>query len=293
MNRVLVAGATGYLGGFVAKEFKSRGYFVRALARSPEKLDPLRGSLDEIVQAEVTRPETLEGVCVGIDVVFSSIGITKQKGKLTFMDVDYQGNVNLLEVARRAGVKKFIYVSVFGGPSLLHLDIVKAHEEFVGVLRASGMSYAVIRPTGFFSDMEEYLKMARKGRVYLFGPGKNRINPIHGADLAVVCADAASRDAREIDVGGPRVHTHLQIAELAFISLGKQPRISSVPLWAMRAAVSLTKMFNRHQGELLAFLTTAMSSDAVAPAVGVHRLEDHFRGLASSAHTKKKEHRRC
>jgi len=283
MNRVLVAGATGYLGGFVARDFKSRDYLVRALARSPKKLDPLRDSLDEMVQAEVTRPETLEGVCDRMDVVFSSIGITKQKGKLTFKDVDYQGNVNLLKAAQRAGVKKFIYVSVFGGPGLLHLDIVKAHEDFVGVLRDSGMDYTVIRPTGFFSDMEEYMKMARKGRVYLFGPGKNRINPIHGADLAVVCADAASGDAQEIDVGGPEVLTHRQIAELAFSSVGKQPRISSVPLWAMRTAVSLTKMFNRHQGELLAFLTAAMSSDAVAPAVGVHRLDDHFRDLASPA----------
>ena len=232
-------------------------------------------------------------LCDGMDLVFSSVGITKQKDGLTFRDVDCQGNVNLLKAAQRAGVKNFIYVSVLGGPGLHDLDIVKAHEDFVGVLRDSGMDYTVIRPTGFFSDMEEYFKMARKGRVYLFGPGKNRINPIHGADLAVVCADAASRDAQEIDVGGPEVLTHRQIAELAFSSAGKQPRISSVPRWAMKAAVSLTKMFNRHQGELLAFLTTARSGDAVTPSVGVHRLEDHFRGLASSAHTKKKEHQRC
>ncbi len=99
MKHVLVAGATGYLGGFVAQEFKARGYFVRALARSPEKLDHLQGSLDEIVEAEVTRPETLEQVCDDIDVVFSSIGITRQKDGLTFRDVDYQGNKNLLEAA--------------------------------------------------------------------------------------------------------------------------------------------------------------------------------------------------
>ena len=184
MGRVLVAGATGYLGGFVAREFKNRGYYVRALARSPEKLGPSRDSLDEVVQAEITQPETLERVCDGIDVVFSSVGITKQKGKLTFKDVDYQGNRNLLEVAQRAGVKKFIYTSVFRGPSLLHLDIVKAHEDFVTVLKASGMEYTVVRPTGFFSDMGEYMKMAKKGRVYLIGKGDNRINPIHGADLA-------------------------------------------------------------------------------------------------------------
>lgn len=289
MNRVLVAGATGYLGRYVAREFKARDYFVRALARSPEKLDSLGDSLDEIVQAEVTRPETLEGVCDGMDAVFSSVGITKQKDGLTFKDVDFQGNLNLLEVAQRAGVEKFIYVSVFGGGGLLHLDIVKAHEDFVDALKESGMAYAVIRPTGFFSDMEEYLKMANKGRVYLFGPGSNRINPVHGADLALTCADAVEGEALDIDVGGPEVLTHREIAELSLRVAGKASRISSVPLWVMNAAVSLTRLFNRHRGELLAFLTTAMSIDAVAPSVGIRRLEDHFRDITSSDRSEEKE----
>ena len=275
-NRVLVAGATGYLGGFVAREFKNRGFFVRALARSPEKLRPLRDSLDEVVQAEITQPETLEGVCDGIDIVFSSVGITKQKGILTFKDVDYQGNKNLLEVAQRAGVRKFIYVSVFGGPRLLHLAIVKAHEDFLAVLQGSGMGYAIIRPTGFFSDMGEYLKMAKKGRVYLFGPGDNRINPIHGADLAEVCVDAVAGENEEVDVGGPEVLTHREIAQLALRSLGKKERISSVPIWVMQATASLTKMFNKHQGELLAFMTEAMTRDVVAPTFGSRTLAAHF-----------------
>ncbi len=279
-KRVLVAGASGYLGGFVAKEFKSRGYFVTALARSPQKLEPIRDSLDEVVQAEITQPDTLEGVCDGIDVVFSSVGITKQKDNLTFKDVDYQGNRNLLEVAQSAEVKKFIYTSVFRGPSLLHLDIVKAHEDFVTVLKASEMEYAVVRPNGFFSDMGEYMKMARKGRVYLFGKGENRINPIHGADLAEVCVDAAKRGSIEIDVGGPEVLTHREIARLAFGSLGTKERISSMPVWMMRALVSLTKAFNHHQGELLAFMTEAMTADAVAPAVGSRSLSDYFHELA-------------
>ena len=122
MKRVLVAGATGYLGGFVAQEFKNRGYFVRALVRSAKKLDGLWDSTDEIVEAQITQPKTLERICDGIDVVFSSVGITRQKDGLTFKDVDYQGNKNLLEVALAAGVKKFVYVSAFNGPELRHLE---------------------------------------------------------------------------------------------------------------------------------------------------------------------------
>jgi uncharacterized protein YbjT (DUF2867 family) len=276
MKRVLVAGATGYLGGFVAREFKARGHFVRALARKVKKLDYMSDELDEIVQGEVTKPESLEHVCDGIDVVFSSVGITRQKDGLTFRDVDFQGNKNLLDAALRAGVEKFIYVSVFNGPNLLHLDIVKAHEDFVGVLKSSGIDYAVLRPTGYYSDMREFLNMAKKGRVYLVGRGDNRTNPIHGADLAKVCVDALHLKRQEIDVGGPRVMTYREIAELAFETLGRPARITAVPEWIMKAATALTRVFSRHQGELLAFFTTAMTTDVVAPPVGSHSLNDYY-----------------
>lgn len=285
MKRVLVAGASGYLGGFVAREFKARGYLVRALVRSPERLGSLADELDEVAVGEITRPETLEGVCDGVDIVFSSVGITRQKDGLTFQDVDFRGNMNLLEEALASSVRKFVYVSVFQGPQLLHLDIVKAHEDFVKALEASGIDWSVVRPTGFFSDMVDYLKMARKGRVYLFGSGRNRINPIHGADLAEVCVEAAQPGTRQIDVGGPEVLTHLQIAEMALAVLGRPRRISSVPLWIMKPIIGLVRVFDRHRGELLAFLTTAMSLDAVAPRTGSHLLEAEFRRLAREERT--------
>jgi uncharacterized protein YbjT (DUF2867 family) len=279
MKRILVAGATGYLGGYVAKEFKARGHFVRALARSSEKAEHLEGSVDEIVPGEVTRPLTLRNVCEGIDVVFSSIGITRQKERLTFQDVDYQGNKNLLDAALKAGVRKFIYVSVFNSRNLLHLDIVKAHEDFVDELKASGINYAVIRPTGYFSDMGEFLQMARKGRIYLIGKGDNRVNPIHGADLAVVCADALDGKSREIDAGGPEVLTYRQAAELAFTVLGRKPKITAVPLWIMKTVIAFTRAFSRHQAGLLSFFTTMMTSDMAAPATGTHTLRSHFAAM--------------
>jgi uncharacterized protein YbjT (DUF2867 family) len=261
---------------------RARGHFIRALARSPEKLDPIKDSIDEMVEGEITKPETLEKVCDGIDVVFSSVGITKQKDGLTFKDVDSQGNRNLLDAAIKAGVKKFIYVSVFNGPDLLHLDIVRAHEDFVQDLKASGMDYAIIRPTGYFSDMGEFLKMAEKGRVWLIGNGNSRSNPIHGADLAAACVDAMDGPNREIDIGGPEVMTYREAAETAFQALGKPARISSVPVGVMKMVISLTRTFNRHQAGLLAFFVTMMTSELVAPIAGRRTLRAHFTNLVTS-----------
>jgi uncharacterized protein YbjT (DUF2867 family) len=256
----LVAGATGYLGGFVVRELKRRGHFVRALARSPQKLEYLQGSVDEVVKGDVTRPETLDAACRDIDVVFSSVGITRQRDGLTFRDVDFHGNLNLLAAACR-------------------VDIVAAHEDFVDVLEVSGIDHAVVRPTGFFSDMGQILEMARKGRVWLIGSGENRVNPIHGADLASACVDAIEGDRSEVDVGGPQTMPWSEVAALAFEAVEKPVRISRIPGWLMWCVVSLVRVFNRHQGELLAFFTTMATTDVVAPATGTRTLGAHYRAM--------------
>lgn len=288
MQRVLVAGATGYLGGFVVRVLKDRGYSVRALVRSLRKAGGLPDIADEVVVGQVTQPETLEGVCDDIDVVFSSVGITRQKDGLSFHDVDYRGNLNLLHAAQRAGVKRFVYVSVFGGPGLRHLDIVDAHEAFVDELRASGIDFTVLRPTGYFSDMGELLTMARKGRVWLIGDGTNRVNPIHGADLAVACADAVDGGASEIDIGGPEVMTWHEAAEMAFEAVGRPAKITHVPERLMWFLVRLVRLVNRHQGELLAFFTTAATTNVSAPAAGSHTLAHHFSELLDQETAKEK-----
>ena len=88
---------------------------------------------------EITRRETLKGCCNGIDTVISTAGITRQKDGLTYMDVDYQANLNLLEEALNSGVRKFIYVSALNGQHLRHRKIFRAKGGFVERLRASGI----------------------------------------------------------------------------------------------------------------------------------------------------------
>lgn len=282
MTRILVAGATGYLGRHVARELKARGHFVRALVRNPGNHDDLLTDVDDVVGGEITRPETLAGLCDGMEVVFSSAGITRQKDGLTWQDVDYQGNRNLLDDAMRAGVRRFVYVSAVGGPELTHLDMVKAHEDFVAELGTSGMDHTVVRPTGFFSDMEDLLHMGRKGRVFLIGTGRSRINPIHGADLAVVCADMVDEGPAEVEVGGPEIFTWRDAAALALRSAGKPEKISTIPLSIMALVIFCVRLFSRHNAELLAFFTSVSARDVLAPPTGRRTLGEHFRQLESN-----------
>ena len=144
--------------------------------------------VDEVFVGEVTRPETLHGLCAGIDIVFSSIGITRQKDKVSFMEVDFQGNKNILDLALQASVKKFIFVSVFNAALLK--ECLLARELFVEALQTSGLDYTIVRPTGYFSDMSENVKMAKSGRIFLIGDGTHKINPIRAEVLAQTCGGA-------------------------------------------------------------------------------------------------------
>jgi uncharacterized protein YbjT (DUF2867 family) len=277
MKKVLVAGATGYLGRYLVKELKKQGYWVQALARNTKKLEGFSEYIDELFEAEVTKPESLNGICDGVDVVISTIGITRQKDGLTYLDVDYQGNKNLLEQALKNKVSKFIYISVINAHLMMDLKMIQAKEQFVEELKKSGLDYAIIRPSGFFSDMLEFLNMAKKGRVSLFGNGENKINPIHGADLAEVCVASINKSETEINVGGPQIFTFKEIAELAFKILKREAKISSLPSWAIRIILPLMRTFTSSKiyGPF-EFMASIMTMDVVGELYGKERLEDFF-----------------
>ena len=284
---VLLAGATGYLGHYIAEELIRRNIPVKIIARRPEKIEYLKGENLEIIQAEVTQPKTLEELCDGITTVISTVGITRQKDGLTYMDVDYQANLNLLNEAKRAGVKKFIYVSAINGDKYRHLKIFQAKEAFVDALKASGLDYTVMRPNGFFSDMRDFLDMAKGGRVYLFGDGHFQMNPIHGEDLANVCIDAISSREKEIAAGGPDNLSQNELATLALKAWNKPIKIAHLPDWIRRFTISLMRTFtsSKTYGPIEFFLTL-MADDQLAPNYGKHHLEDFFN---QEAETLKKE----
>ncbi len=288
-QKVLVAGASGYLGRHVVREFAGRGYSVRALVRNPEKLsaegenlEPAVADLvDEVHKGDATDPDTLKGATKGVDIVFSCMGLTKPQGSITNEQVDHLGNKALLEDALSNGVKKFIYVSVFNAEKTPDVEVVSAHERFVEDLKQSSMPHTVIRPTGFFSDMGMFFSMARSGHMFLLGDGTNRVNPIHGADLAAICVNAVEKDVAEIPVGGPDTYTFNETVTLAFEALGKNPWITHVPMWIGDAALFVTGLVNKPLAGVMSFAIAVSSLDNVAPAHGTRHLKDFYRELAA------------
>ncbi len=277
MQKVLVAGATGQLGRHVIRELKQRGYHVRSLVRSTKVNDT---GADEAVQADLTRVETLDGVCADMDAVIScagaSMNINSFGNRQTFNQVDWQGNANLLAEARKRQLQKFVYVSLAGGQALRHVEYADAHERFGEALQTSGLPYTVIRPTGFFGFLLEILKFAQKGRGLVVGDGHVRTNPIHEAEVARACVEALTGAEKDLAIGGPEVFTRKEITELAFDVLQRPPRLMNVSPGVFKALISPLKLINPRIHALMDFGIAVTQVDCVAPAYGQQRLRDYF-----------------
>lgn len=277
MKKILLAGASGYLGSFIAKELIKRDYFLKVIVRDSKKFIEKKIKVNKIIEAEVTKAESLKGEIQGIDIVISSIGITRQKDGLSYMDVDYSANMNLLKEAKISGVKKFIYISAFNGDKLKNLQIFQAKEAFVKELKNSGLDYCIVRPNGFFCDMEEIYNMAKNGSIYLFGDGEIKLNPIHGQDLAEVCINAITNVDKEINVGGPDILSLKDISNIAFKALDKKSKIIYIPDFIRLFILKIGKFILpiKTFGPIEFFLS-AMAKDMIAPKYGKHTLQEHY-----------------
>ncbi len=283
--RVMVAGATGYIGGGVLQILHQKGFWIRALCRDKSRLRH-PDWCDDIFVGHATQPETLMGLCEGIDVVFSSIGIRSFKRKPTVWEVDYQANLNILQEAKTAGVKHFIFVSVLHASEMARLSpIADARNRVAQAIIQSGMDYNIFAPTGFFNDSQEFLVAAQqKGVVRLFGDGSGVGNPLSaldfGKEIVKVIEDPKLRNQVR-PVGGCEEFSHRQVAELAFQVIGKEPRVKTVPAWWLALQAFLLRPFNYNAYTVIKFFEfVARTPDMTGEPIGRRRLEDFFRNLA-------------
>ncbi len=279
MQTVFIAGASGYLGRHLCAEYQRRGWHVRALVRDAMRAQHLNA--DELIEAEATQPLTLAGIMDGADLVISALGITRQTDGLDYWDVDFLANLNLLDEARRAKVARFAFIHVLNARRMAHVPMVAAKAAFVMALQDSDIASTVIAPSGFFSDMGDFLTMALSGCVWLFGSGKHKINPIHGADLAEATADAIDDETAWLDVGGPDILTQTDWAKSAFAAVGRPVRIVRLPDWIRRTVLFfLPHLAPRRVHGPAQFFLTALGLDMVGDPHGTRHLDAHFRTLA-------------
>ena len=197
---VLVAGATGVLGSEICRRLRQRGQEVRALVRATsdqKKIDALRKLGCAIAVGDLKDPASLDAACNGVDVVVSTVtAITTAKEGDSFDATDAQGNGNLVEAAKRAGARQFIFVS-FQTDAMPDAPLVLGKRAAERSIKQSGIDYTILQPALF---MESWLgpmlfadPVAATAKVY--GSRDKRYRYVSVADVAEVVVQAVDNPA--------------------------------------------------------------------------------------------------
>lgn len=141
--RILLTGATGYVGGRLLPALEAAGHSVRCLARRPEFLAQRVGASTEVVQGDCLDPSSLEGAVAGIDTAYYMVHSMGSSGD--FEDLDREAAANFGGAARRAGVRRIIYLGGLGQQEKTLSPHLRSRQETGETLRACGVPVIELR----------------------------------------------------------------------------------------------------------------------------------------------------
>lgn len=262
--KVVLAGAFGRLGSDILRALVRDGHDVLAVDMVLRELDGIEGSYEK-KQVDVTKPEQLAGLCEGADAVITTVGLTRTSAEFTNYDIDYRGNLNLLNEAKRAGVKKFAYVSVLKADRAPKVPMLHAKYLLEEALKASGIDYVIFRPTGYFYDIAKVFKpMIEKGEVTLLGKKPVSANVIDTTDLADFMLLHLNDKNVTYDIGGTETYTYEQIARMFFAAAGKEPVIKHAPPILFDVLAFINKLKKNGKEAILRFSKWTLTESMVA-----------------------------
>ena len=240
---ILVAGATGVLGSEIVRRLTARGEKVRALTRvtsAPEKVERLKGFGAEIVQGDLRDPGSLLAACTGVDAVISTVTtiLTSQPGD-SFEATDGEGNKSLIDAARKAGARKFVFVS-FDTSKSPDMPLRRAKESAEEFLKQSGLDYTILHPTLFceiwlgpmlFCDPDA-------GTAKVYGKGTDKIRYVTVGDVAEFALQSLTNPrARNavIPVGGAEEISQRDAVRIFEEAFGRKFNVIEVPETTLEA----------------------------------------------------------
>lgn len=281
---VTVAGATGYLGRHIVAALVEGGHSVRALVRSRASAEQPGAfgapSLDGLVSqwriVDYALPSSLRDACADTDRVISALGVTRQKASP--WDIDFLGNLHLLEDAERHEVSSFLYVNVIHSDTGTSLTTRSKHA-FSQVLKRSRVAAQIVNPSGYFSDITDFLLMAEKGFGLTIGDGAAKLNPIHGADLAEFIVAKCTGPAGAWNVGGPDIMSYQELEQLVFAIADRRARILRLGPRTVRALIGIADHSSPQTSNLARFFLEGLGQEAVGTPIGTRHLEAYLRSL--------------
>jgi NADH dehydrogenase len=200
----------------------------------------------QIVRGDVTRPETLDEWMQGVDTVIHLVAIPIEKGERTYESINYQGTVNVVDAAKRAGVKRFLNMCQNGATADHFSPFLRSKGKAQVYVAESGLDWTAIRPSVIWGPQDEFANVqARLIQMTPFvfpivGDGKAQFQPVYVGDVVesfIRSLDDDSTIGKEYEVGGPEVLTYEEIVNRVLKALGTSRLKVKVPVPLLRPAV--------------------------------------------------------
>jgi len=240
---ILVTGGTGFVGSHLIRRMRQEGLAVRAVVRNPEKAEGLRDLGVEVVLGDVSDKASLEKAVIGIERVVHLVGIIQEAPGATFQSVQVEGTRNLVEAARRSGVRQFLFQSALGTRANAKSRYHRTKWEAEELVRNSGIPSTILRPSLIYGPGDQFtIRLADMIRISpilpIIGSGSSKVQPLFINDAVSCIVKAVAGDAylnEHYEIGGPEQLTYEEVTRAIAAALGISRPALHLPLVFMRS----------------------------------------------------------
>lgn len=248
---VLVTGSTGFVGRQIVRELRSSGVEVRCVARSSSSLSVLDGLGAEICYGDVTDRASLETALEGIETAVHLVAIIRETKQATFEGINFLGTRNIVQAARKMGVKRLVYMSNLGAGPDQRFPLLYSKWRGEQEVSNSGIDFTIFRPSVMFGRGDGFVTVLAgviKGLplVPVIGSGRTKFQVISVEDVATCVAKSLQEKetiSQVIPLGGPEYLAYEQIIDLIIETLKLRRLKFHIPVPMMRAIIWTTEKF--------------------------------------------------
>lgn len=245
----LVTGATSYTGSFVAQELLARGWSVRSMTNHPRHPGPWADRL-EVHPYSFHDAAALRRTLAGVNVLVNTYWIRFPRNGLDYDDAVENIRI-LMEAAVDVGVERVVHVSVSNPSVDSPFPYYRGKAQAEGIVRATGLPYAIARPTWVIDESDILLNnvawLLRRLPVFgMPGNGRYRVQPVTGADAGRVLADfAEAKGSFTRDLAGPETLSFGEVVRGTKKAMGKHRLVVPTPGWLAALAAHVLSPFVR------------------------------------------------